>query len=374
MALKRGRVLERSKTEVREMTRRRGFTLVELLVVIAIIGLLVALLLPAVNAAREQGRLATCKNNLHQLQVACEHHVDKLQVFPSGGWGKSWVGIADQGYGANQPGGWIYQLLPYMDQGALHDLDKGLTLGSGTQQAASAKRVSTPVSSLYCPTRRAAKAYPLANIPLYTTFASSLVAGRTDYAANGGSVFVQNTPSPTSLPVPPNFWSYLTNTSVAAGTGFTGIVSIHSEITPASVPDNKDTTYLIGEKYMQPENYITGIDTTGGRDTGDVYSAMSGDDVSLIRWTCLNCAIGGSWTTNPPSASPFFPPAQDRSLTNNPPLDGYRSFGSSHSAGWQVAFVGGNAQLIGWAIDPYTHIAMSTRNGHEVIDPTKIPH
>ena len=139
MALERGRVLE-SITEVREMTRRRGFTLVELLVVIAIIGTLVALLLPAVNAAREQGRLATCKNNLHQLQLACQQHVDKLGIYPSGGWGSNWVGIADQGYGANQPGGWIYQILPYLDQGALHDLDKGLATSSGTALAASALR------------------------------------------------------------------------------------------------------------------------------------------------------------------------------------------------------------------------------------------
>jgi hypothetical protein len=59
----------------------------------------------------------------------------------------------------------------------------------------------------------------------------------------------------------------------------------------------------------------------------------------------------------------------DRTGFSNP-----QAFGSSHSAGWNVAFVGGNVQLVGWGIDPTTHVQMSTRNGHEVIDPTKVPH
>jgi prepilin-type N-terminal cleavage/methylation domain-containing protein len=328
------------------MTRRRGFTLVELLVVIAIIGTLVALLLPAVNAAREQGRVATCKNNLHQLQVACEQHVDKLGIYPSGGWGSNWVGIADQGYGANQPGGWVYQILPYMDQGALHDLDKGLLATGGTYAAASGKRVSTPMAGLYCPTRRAAKAYPLNKIPLNTTFASSQAAGRTDYAANGGSVYYgrPDDPGPASLSTAGSYsWPIL------AAVGFNGIVGVRSEVTNAAgssgIPDNKDTTYLFGEKYISPDHYID------GQEPGDLYSAMSGDDLSLVRWA-LQTSL----------------PAQDRlGLTNQ------YGFGSAHPAGWCASFVGGNAQLIGWAIDPITHVAMATRNGHEVIDPTKIP-
>jgi prepilin-type N-terminal cleavage/methylation domain-containing protein len=333
------------------MTRRRGFTLVELLVVIAIIGTLVALLLPAVNAAREQGRLATCKTNLHNLQLACEHHADKQQAYPGGGWGSRWVGIADLGYGANQPGGWIYQILPYLDQGALHDIDKGLsaTASAGSAAAASAKRVTTVIGGLYCPTRRAAKGYPPGNPasngvdpskPMLT--GAFTVAGRTDYAANGGSVYYANSqddPGPrdaTASAVSSYPWPNLTL--------FNGIVGARSEVKPANITDNKDTTYLCGEKYITPDNYIT------GNDPGDLFGAMSGDDLSLVRWT-----IG--------------PPAQDRLGFSSP-----QAFGSAHSAGWQVAFVGGNAQLIGWGIDPTTHTQLSTRNGHEVVDPTKIPH
>jgi hypothetical protein len=63
----------------------------------------------------------------------------------------------------------------------------------------------------------------------------------------------------------------------------------------------------------------------------------------------------------------------DRTANNNPPAEGHKIFGSSHGAGWHTAFVGGNVQLIGWGMDPAIHHAMATRNGHEVVDQSKIP-
>ena len=106
--------------------------------------------------------------------------------------------------------------------------------------------------------------------------------GRTDYAINGGSVITQTLAT------------------------FNGIACNRSQVILATmIPDNKETTYLIGEKYMAPENYLSGTDP------GDLSSAMSGDDVSLSRWGNTSLL-----------------PSMDRTANNNPPTNGPQIFGS----------------------------------------------
>ncbi len=129
--------------------QRDGFTLIELLVVITIIGMLVGLLLPAIQMAREAARRGVCSSNLKQLTTALTGHSQKLGYFPSGGWGSNCVGIPDLGVGPGQPGGWIYQILPYMDQVTMYEM------GRGGNSAKTALMISTPISALYCPSRRA---------------------------------------------------------------------------------------------------------------------------------------------------------------------------------------------------------------------------
>jgi prepilin-type N-terminal cleavage/methylation domain-containing protein len=93
--------------------RRPGFTLVELLVVISIIGVLMALLLPAVQAAREAARAAQCKNSIRQVGLALHNYHDIHQRLPPG-----WIGNMPEG----TPGwGWMVSILPQMEQGPLHD-------------------------------------------------------------------------------------------------------------------------------------------------------------------------------------------------------------------------------------------------------------
>jgi prepilin-type N-terminal cleavage/methylation domain-containing protein len=130
-----------------------GFTLVELLVVIAIIGVLVALLLPAVQAARESARRTQCINHLRQIATAFHNHHDAYQFFPSGG-GPDWTYhmTYENGMPAiapDQHGGWGFQILPFMEEeilwqggGAQTDMDKSILA------------ISTPHSWLFCPTRR----------------------------------------------------------------------------------------------------------------------------------------------------------------------------------------------------------------------------
>jgi len=149
-------------------TKKAGFTLVELLVVIAIIGILIALLLPAVQAAREAARRSQCTNNLKQIGVALHTYHDVQKVFPPG-----WLY-----QGLNQPEfGWLTFLLPQVEQGGLSDQMETETRSLG--QVPRSLRVSR-ISTYKCPS---SKSGPIPHIKFH---GAGNDYGTSDYPAVAG--------------------------------------------------------------------------------------------------------------------------------------------------------------------------------------------
>ena len=125
-----------------EPARRGAFTLVELLVVIAIIGILIALLLPAVQAAREAARRMQCTNNLKQIALALHNYHDTHRALPFGSGGR----IGTPGYAI--AGTWPAMILPFVEQRSLYDL---FDFKVAMDDAANAEAVRTVVAVYICP-------------------------------------------------------------------------------------------------------------------------------------------------------------------------------------------------------------------------------
>ena len=141
------------------VNKKKAFTLVELLVVIAIIGVLVALLLPAIQAARESARRSQCSTNLKQLGVACQNHHDTYRYLPGAGSD----GPTQTCCNATERTGWswAFYLTPFIEQSAVFE------------EPTDSVVAVTVIPTYYCPTRRGAKTYN--------------GSAHSDYAACGGS-------------------------------------------------------------------------------------------------------------------------------------------------------------------------------------------
>ena len=304
--------------------KRKAFSLVELLVVIAIIGVLLGLLLPAVQSAREAARIMSCKNNVKQLGLAFTNHESSRRFWPSAGWGFLWAGDPDRGSGRNQPGSWIFSILPYIEQKDIYAMaSDGKPDEITVQQKAGAKKAGeTQISMILCPSRRSG----VVRVPVTGTYNSDdlEVSSKTDYGVNTGNVRVQ-------WGAGPSVTDAFAGNDFVDTSGFTGIAAQRTEIRPAQVSDGLSKTYLIGEKHLPPQSYYT------ASSWGDDQQSFIGDDLDTCRWT-------------------FRPPLRDAEGSD------LYIFGSAHSGGFTMVMCDGSVQFIDYNVDSTIHARLGSRN------------
>ena len=351
----------------------RAFTLVELLVVIAIIGILVALLLPAVQAAREAARRTQCVNQLKQLSLGCMNHVDTHKHFPSGGWGNKWVGDADRGSGDEQPGSWFYNILPYIEEQALHDMPKDgqPDVLDQPQLLGARAMVTLPAPAMFhCPSRRPAIVYLVeAHHPEIAVNAKRVedlappgyYLGSADYAANAGDGDYLSAEGPPSLLAGKtkagralyrsnmNTLGLIEPPSNPPNWKCTGIMFQESEVGLNHVLDGASKTYLIGERYMDSKNYLRDLTGTDGNPLiygGDNWGWCHGFDDDNTR------------------------SGREVPLVDTDFNVGDR-FGSAHHGGWHAAFCDGHVESVSYDIDLLVHRNNANRRDDGRTDPNE---
>jgi prepilin-type N-terminal cleavage/methylation domain-containing protein/prepilin-type processing-associated H-X9-DG protein len=278
----------------------RGFTLVELLVVIAIIGILVGLLLPAVQLAREAARRTQCKNNLKNIAMACLNHESTHKSFPAGGWGFGWMGDPDQGVGPPQPGGWIYAIMPFMEEEALSRLGAGLPWLSKQEQLG--KQMAHVVPVFICPSRRTGRDQPSRSIsgdpcesghypqnveePYYPD-----TLAKSDYAINDNGGFGGVGGTGGSAPVVqclhqgaaddynhgtyPNCNFYKTTSQVKDSLKGISIYLLGARMD--QITGGASNCLLIGEKTVEPRFYDGNCEGDNGGDNNSMYQGYDKD-------------------------------------------------------------------------------------------------
>jgi prepilin-type N-terminal cleavage/methylation domain-containing protein/prepilin-type processing-associated H-X9-DG protein len=313
-------------------SRRRGFTLIEVLVVIGIIGVLIGLLLPAVQKVREAANRIKCTNNLKQIALAAHNYHDNCGQFPDGGHLPPDVGSVPTG----RTNLWV-ELLRYIEQDNLYtqwDHNNNFNTVAGGRDATTAHVIKL----LICPSDALPETvveHKAAVAPLWRGF-----YGMSSYGGNAGTRSVL----PGAAPAYPDI-------------SRDGIFWIDSMVGLKDITDGTHTTFLFGERYHRDPTYdLLQPDVMPG------IAPMA----QIGKWGFVGGVPGVMGNIMLHSAVPinYRMPDEGNALSLN---NRFSAFGSGHPGGANFAFADGHVQFVRESTSLSVLQALSTRARGEVV-------
>jgi prepilin-type N-terminal cleavage/methylation domain-containing protein/prepilin-type processing-associated H-X9-DG protein len=332
-------VLPRLPRPVGEVATRRGrpgFTLIELLVVIAVIAVLIGLLLPAVQAAREAARRTQCVNNLRQIGIAIHNYESSYGCFPIGYISSPGVGFRDPQTGDWGPGwGWLAVILPNVEQGPLYS---AINCNLPCWDLANTTCVRVSLQVYLCPT---------ANNPDTTVGVTDAdqnlwqgaIFGRANYVHNVGTNDVWSAPATLNYDDPV--------------LGATGVMYRNSRIRFAAVTDGLSNTVAAGERSPNLADAVWPGVVPGAAHYS--YGQFANDD-----WDGA-----GSYVASNSGPSIYEPPAIIH--PPNSPVGDTDEMYSLHPGGANVLLCDGSVRFVKQSISLRSWAALSSRSGGEVV-------
>ena len=332
---------------------RAGFTLIELLVVIAIIGVLIALLLPAVQKVREAANRASCANNLHQIGLACHNFHDSYGFLPPSTLRDDWAT-------------WAVLLLPYLEQENIYKA-WNLQLRYQEQTAVPDPRQNN-LKVFFCPSRRSASSvgFSVNDEPGTADPANALgprPGGLSDYACNGGNDSTNNRPNgamtvANATGVEPD------GTVIKGGfnrsplgtvmTTWAGVVNF------ANITDGLSNTLLAGEKHVRPDS------RDGKNEDRSIFSGSNANPFSRLA----GLPPAGVAQTDGVTQYPLIQREDDATeATNDPPgpYDSKTCFGGPHPGICMFVFCDGSVKGVHTTVDLATLTLLAVRNDGQPI-------